>query len=148
MKRCIRQFFEQLLFPLLKRQPHNSTLQNGTEILAKIIRFLSLDLDEVGVINYEITALNKEAKIIFNPYIDAGVTNEDANWEEKFWEIQDVKHTGNEAFVTARTFKTHFVATTFMHNTISPKASPTPPKEGLIKTVDKVMLNYEVDVLN
>jgi len=37
-------------------------------------------------------------------------------WEEKFWEPLDVKNSGNEAFVTARTFKTHFTATTFMQN--------------------------------
>jgi maltose phosphorylase len=72
-----------------------------------------LNLDEVGVIKYEITPLNKDAKIIYKPYIDAGVTNEDANWEEKFWEPLDVKHSENKAFVTARTFKTHFIATTF-----------------------------------
>jgi maltose phosphorylase len=29
---------------------------------------------------------NKDTKIIYKPYIDAGVTNEDANWDEKFWE--------------------------------------------------------------
>jgi maltose phosphorylase len=27
--------------------------------------------------------LNKDTKIIYKPYIDAGVTNEDANWDEK-----------------------------------------------------------------
>jgi maltose phosphorylase len=31
-------------------------------------------LDEIGVINYEITPLNKDTKIIYKPYIDAGVT--------------------------------------------------------------------------
>ena len=61
-----------------------ATLANGTEIAVKVQRFLSLDLDEVGVINYEITALNSDAKIVFKPYVDAGVHNEDANWEEKF----------------------------------------------------------------
>ena len=95
-----------------------ATLQNGTQIAVNVNRFLSLDLDEVGVINYEITPLNKDAKIVYKPYIDAGVTNEDANWEEKFWEPLDVNHNNNEAFVTARTFKTHFIATTFMQNSI------------------------------
>jgi maltose phosphorylase len=51
----------------------------------------------VGVINYEITSLNKDSKIVYKPYIDAGVSNEDANWEEKFWEPLDVKKSGNEA---------------------------------------------------
>jgi maltose phosphorylase len=95
-----------------------ATLQNGTEIEVQVRRFLSLDLDEVGVINYQVTPLNQDAKIVFKPYLDAGVHNEDANWEEKFWEPLHVKNSANEAFVTARTFKTHFTATTFMHNTI------------------------------
>jgi maltose phosphorylase len=119
-------------------------LQNGTEIAVNITRFLSLDLDEVGVINYEITPLNDDAKIVFKSYIDAGVTNEDANWEEKFWEIQDLQHNDNDAFVTARTFKTHFVATTFMCNTILPKA-PQPPKGELVGS-DKIVFNYEAQV--
>ena len=95
-----------------------ATLQNDTEISVKIRRFLSLDIDELGVIKYEIKPLNKDSKIVFKPYIDAGVTNEDANWEEKFWEPISVKNYGNTGFVTAQTFKTHFVATTFMQNNI------------------------------
>ncbi len=95
-----------------------ATLQNGTEVSVKIHRFLSLEMDEAGFINYQITPLNKDAKIIYKPYIDAGVHNEDANWEEKFWEPLKVSHDGNQAFITARTFKTHFNVTTFMHNEI------------------------------
>jgi maltose phosphorylase len=34
-------------------------LQNGTEVSVAIRRFLSLDLDELGVINYEITPLKQ-----------------------------------------------------------------------------------------
>lgn len=95
-----------------------ATLKNGTEIAVNVRRFLSLNLDEVGIIKYDITPLNKDAKILYKPYIDAGVTNEDANWEEKFWEPLEVKKATNEAFVTAQTYKTHFKVTTFMHNSI------------------------------
>jgi maltose phosphorylase len=124
-----------------------ATLQNGTEISVNIRRFLSLDLDEVGVINYEITPLNNDAKIVFKPYVDAGVHNEDANWEEKFWEPLNVKHLENEAFVTARTFKTHFTATTFMQNSIllnaeNLKISPI----NIEATKEKVQFTYEVAV--
>ena len=122
-----------------------ATLQNGTEIEVQVRRFLSIDLDEVGVINYQITALNQDATIIFKPYIDAGVHNEDANWEEKFWEPLEVKNNGNAAFVTARTFKTHFTATTFMQNTIlvdgvSVSASPF----NVDSTNDKIEFSYKV----
>ncbi len=124
-----------------------ATLQNGTQIAVNVRRFLSLDLDEVGVINYEITPLNNDAKIVFNPYVDAGVHNEDANWEEKFWEPLNVIHSENEAFVTARTFKTHFTATTFMQNSIllnavNLKISPI----NIEATKEKVEFTYEVAV--
>lgn len=124
-----------------------ATLQNGTEIAAKITRFLSLDLDEMGVINFEIVPLNGDVKITYQPYLDAGVQNEDANWEEKFWEPLEVTNANNEAFVTARTFKTHFTATTFMHNTIlleSNNLNCTP--SAVEKTSDRIQFTYEVIV--
>ena len=125
----------------------NATLANGTEIAVKVQRFLSLDLDEVGVINYEITALNSDAKIVFKPYVDAGVHNEDANWEEKFWEPISVKHSGNEAFVTARTFKTHFTATTFMQNSILLEGSNlSVAPVSVQETKEKIQFSYEVAV--
>jgi maltose phosphorylase len=123
----------------------NATLQNGIEIAVKVTRFLSLDIDELGVINYNITPLNGDAKIVYKPYLDAGVHNEDANWEEKFWEPLNVQHSANEAFVTARTFKTHFTATTFMQNTIllegnNLNVSPS----NVEKSSDKIQFTYEV----
>ena len=122
-----------------------ATLQNGTQISVNVRRFLSLNIDEVGVINYEIRPINNDAKIVFKPYIDAGVHNEDANWEEKFWEPLEVKNYGNEAFVTARTFKTHFTATTFMQNSILLNAKNLNLSPSNIETsIDKIQFTYEV----
>ena len=123
-----------------------TTLQNGTQISVNVRRFLYLDIDEVGVINYEITPINNDAKIVFKPYVDAGVHNEDANWEEKFWEPLEVKNSGNEAFVTARTFKTHFTATTFMQNSIllngeNQNISPS----NVEASSEKVQFTYKVN---
>jgi maltose phosphorylase len=126
----------------------NAKLQNGLEIEVKVTRFLSLDLDELGVINYEITP-NADAKIVFKPYVDAGVHNEDANWEEKFWEPLNVQHNNNEAFVTARTFKTHFTATTFMQNAILLNGENTNALPvNIEKNNEKVEFTYEVAVAN
>ncbi len=124
-----------------------ATLQNGAEIAVHITRFLSLDIDEVGIINYEIVPLNQDVKIVFKPYIDAGITNEDANWEEKFWEIQDLQQHDNGAFVTARTFKTHFVATTFMQNRLllndkNLMLNPSNSETGK----DRIQFFYEISV--
>ena len=126
-----------------------AVLQNGVEIAAKITRFLSLDNDELGVINYDITFLNGDATIVFKPYVDAGVHNEDANWEEKFWEPLDVKYDENQAFVTARTFKTHFIATTFMQNTILVNGNSVKQNPSNVQiTADKIQFSYEVKVGN
>ncbi|MCZ8089514.1 glycoside hydrolase family 65 protein [Flavobacterium sp.] len=126
----------------------NAKMQNGLEIAVKVTRFLSLDLDELGVINYEITP-NADAKIVFKPYVDAGVHNEDANWEEKFWEPLNVQHNNNEAFVTARTFKTHFTATTFMQNAILLNGENTNALPvNIEKNNEKVEFTYEVAVAN
>ena len=129
------------------KRSFQATLQNGTEISVNVTRFLSLDLDEVGVINYEISPINAVAKIVYKPYIDAGVHNEDANWEEKFWEPLDVKNSGNEAFVTARTFKTHFIATTFMQNSILLNDTDLNLKPSNVDSnKEKVTFSYEVQV--
>ncbi|BDU24509.1 glycoside hydrolase family 65 protein [Flavobacterium sp. GSB-24] len=120
-----------------------AVLKNGTEIAVNVRRFLSLDLDEAGIIKYEITPLNKDAKIVYKPYVDAGVANEDANWEEKFWEPLEVKKGTNEAFVTAQTFKTHFKVTTFMHNTILANDEDIHVSPSTIdSTADKVQYTY------
>jgi maltose phosphorylase len=124
-----------------------ATLQNGTQIAVKTCRFLSLDIDELGAIHYEVTPLNQEASILFQPYVDAGVHNEDANWEEKFWEPLEIKQNQNSGFVTARTFKTHFIATTFMHNSIfinGENQNLIPQKTESL--TDKVSFVYEVKV--
>ena len=124
-----------------------ATLQDGTQIAVNVRRFLSLNLDEVGVIDYEIIPLNRDAKIVYQPYIDAGITNEDANWEEKFWEPVDVNHAGNEAFVTARTFKTHFVATTFMQNNLLLDGQDLHLQpENITASKEKVQFTYLVEV--
>lgn len=124
-----------------------ATLKNGTQIKVDVRRFLSLDSDELGVINYEITPLNKDAKIVYKPYIDAGVKNEDANWEEKFWEPLDTKHSDNEAFVVARTFKTHFNVATYMANSIflnGQNLNSTPVQ--VEATSEKILFVYETEV--
>ena len=123
-----------------------AVLQNGTEVKVNVRRFLSLEADELGVINYQVTPLNRAAQITFSPYVDAGVHNEDANWEEKFWEPLSVGHNGNEAFVTARTFKTHFNATTYMHNSIllngiEAEVLPT----NVETTEDKIQFSYTIE---
>ena len=91
-------------------------LENGTRISVEIKRFLSLDLDEVGAISYSVTPLNSNAKISYTPYLDAGISNEDSNWDDQFWDILEVDQNNQQSFIQARTMKTHFYTCTFMQS--------------------------------
>ncbi|MBF0597547.1 glycoside hydrolase family 65 protein [Faecalibacter rhinopitheci] len=123
-----------------------ATLPSGLEIEVFVRRFLAADLDELGAIKYDIKPLNGKANIVFKPYVDAHVKNEDANWEEIFWESIGSEIKGEQGFVQARTFKTHYNVVTYMENAIfinSEKQAITPTAK---KTEWKVEFTYEVNV--
>jgi len=125
-----------------------ATLQNGSQISVNVKRFLSLDMDEVGVIQYEVSVLNNDAKIVFKPYLDAGITNEDTNWDDKFWDILAIENNQNSGFVVSKTLKTNFSVCTFMHNSILVDGNNTNINPSSTdKTANKVQFSYEVNAL-
>lgn len=63
------------------KRSFEAVMIDETRVKVESIRFLSLQIDELGAIRYSVTPLNREAKITFIPYIDAGIENEDTNWE-------------------------------------------------------------------
>ena len=65
-------------------------------------------MDEVGAIKYEVTPINKNATISYEPYLDSGVTNEDSNWDDQFWNTLIGHSQGDSAFIEAHTMKTEF----------------------------------------
>lgn len=93
-----------------------ATLPNDLQVEVRVTRFLSIEKDELGVINFEVTLLNSDATISFEPYLDSGITNEDANWEEKFWQTLDVKTDEKQGFITAKTLKTEFHTCVYMES--------------------------------
>ena len=95
-----------------------ATLQNNIKVEVKTKRFLSLDLDEVGAIKYEVKPINGNAEITFQPYLDSGITNEDTNWDDKFWDTSNVSHENHQAFIQAKTMKTDFNTCTFMESKV------------------------------
>ncbi|MBP2833607.1 glycoside hydrolase family 65 protein [Aquimarina sp. U1-2] len=119
-------------------------LRNGIEILVVATRFLSLDLDEVGAIKYEVTPLQQDVEIVFTPYLDAGITNEDSNWDDQFWDTYDVAHKGSSAYILSKTMKTEFHVCTGMRNQvfIGDKMQDIYPKVATKDTY--VRLRYEV----
>ncbi|GGE32717.1 glycoside hydrolase family 65 protein [Psychroflexus planctonicus] len=93
-----------------------ATTPYGIELKVEAKRFLSLAHDELGVINFNIIPLNQSAEISFIPYIDAGITNQDSNWDDKFWEITNVQNEEKQAFIESHTNKTHYYVCTFMES--------------------------------
>ncbi len=123
-----------------------ATLPSGLEIEVFVRRFLAADLDELGAIKYDIKPLNGDAKIVYKPYVDAYVKNEDANWEEIFWESIGSEIKGEQGFVQARTFKTHYNVVTYMENAIFINGEKQAITPTATKTEWKVEFTYEVEV--
>ncbi|SDD57205.1 maltose phosphorylase [Pricia antarctica] len=98
------------------RRSFTATLPNEVMIQVNIIRFLSLHIDEVGAIRYEIIPRDADVEVKFHPYLDSGITNEDTNWDDTFWETTELTSKENRAFIESQTLKTNFQVCTFMES--------------------------------
>ncbi|MGC6431674.1 MAG: glycoside hydrolase family 65 protein [Jejuia sp.] len=123
-----------------------ATLHNDVEVLVETKRFLSLNLDEIGVINYEVTPLNKNAEITFEPYLDSGITNEDTNWDDKFWDTTHVSHINQQAFIEAKTMKTDFHTCTFMESKVYISGKPILVEHNILADSNTVAFSYNYPV--
>ena len=121
-----------------------AVLQNNTLVQVESKRFLSLELDEIGAIKYIVTPLNDDAEIIFEPYLDGGITNEDSNWDDKFWNITGIAHSDNQAFIEAHTMKTNFHTCTFMQSEILVNNKRKDIKPKIFEAEDIISFAYTV----
>ncbi len=97
----------------LYERSFTATLQNGIGVRVHSKRFLSLAQSALGVIDYRIET-DRDATLEIIPYLDAGITNQDSNWEDQFWEIDRIGATQKTAYIEAHTLKTEFSVGTFM----------------------------------
>jgi maltose phosphorylase len=89
-------------------------LKSGKKLKVKATRFCSIVDDEAGAIRYSITPLNFDSAVTITPFIDGDVKNQDANYDEKFWdEVHKETHHGS-AYLNLRTKKTGFHVCTGM----------------------------------
>ncbi|QSS97286.1 glycoside hydrolase family 65 protein [Psychroflexus sp. ALD_RP9] len=123
-----------------------ATLPNDIQIKVEATRFLSLSHNEVGVINYNITPLNASAKISYAPYIDAGITNQDSNWDDKFWNILGSQTENHQAFIRSHTMKTNYQVCTFMESRLLINQEQIELSPEVFKTDAKVALKYTTKV--
>ncbi|WP_426431493.1 glycoside hydrolase family 65 protein [Winogradskyella sp. HB-48] len=122
-----------------------ATLQNDVEIEINAKRFLSLTEDEVGAINYEVKPINSDVKVTFQPYLDSGITNEDTNWDDQFWDTLDVIKDGKKAFIKAKTMKTEFHTCTFMESRIFLNGNSVEANATVDKSSNKIAFTYTQD---
>lgn len=126
----------------------DAVLQNDIKVNVLSKRFLSLDLDEVGAIKYAVTPVNSDAEIIFTPYLDGGITNEDTNWDDQFWDVSNITTHNQQSFIEATTMKTGFHTCTFMEAKVfiddhqvnlasEDKTSPSSVSNSYSKTIKK-----------
>ena len=83
-------------------------MASGNEVEVRSLRFCSVADDETAAIRYSLTLLNFGAAVEITPFIDGDVVNQDANYDEKFWETV-AQHAGSDnAYVITETRKTAF----------------------------------------
>lgn len=88
---------------------------NDNTFKFNITRFLSMQAVELGGIRYSITPLDSDSIITFESYLDGNVRNEDANYDEIFWEHINTE----DKFITLKTKKLDFKVTSGMKNIIN-----------------------------
>ncbi len=102
------------------------------EVVAK--RFLSMHEPEKAAISYSVSITGGGGKLEIIPWLNADVRNEDANYDEKFWENESSAIDGNRAVVVAQTRKTAFIVATAMENIFTLNGKPAKGTTEITKT--------------
>lgn len=78
-------------------------------VQVKITRLVSAAMKELMVSHYEFMSLDGVAhRVRFDATIDADVTNEDANYDEQFWQVLAAGHEQQTAFMATQTMPNPF----------------------------------------
>jgi maltose phosphorylase len=121
-------------------------LVNGNQVEVSSIRFLSRDINEVGAIKYSVRPINFSGEIEFTPYLDAGILNEDSNYDEFFWEILQIEEGKNEAFIVSKTLKTNFHVSTGMKVEFAINDVAVPLTNDIEKQEKSIAYKYKTNV--
>jgi maltose phosphorylase len=85
---------------------------NRVEIVEQ--RFLDQKNKEIAAVKYSLRPLDKKSKIVMIPNLDGDVKNEDANYDEFFWEGLKKENSKGKASLTMKTRKSDFVVAAAM----------------------------------
>ncbi|MGM0549202.1 MAG: family 65 glycosyl hydrolase domain-containing protein [Bacillota bacterium] len=78
-------------------------------------RFLSQDRKEIAALKYSLCPLDQNIEIELTPYLNGNIKNEDANYDEFFWENLNQDNKIGNSFLTMKTRKSNFIVTTAMN---------------------------------
>jgi maltose phosphorylase len=121
-------------------------LEGGDTVRVSSTRFLSMKYNEIGAIKYSITPISFDGQVTFSPYIDAGIMNEDANYDEFFWEILDSKTDENEAYILSKTLKTEFHVCTGMKIEMALNDFLIDVDKEVSRTEKRICYSYKTEV--
>lgn len=83
-------------------------MQNGIKVKVDTRRFISMADHELGAIEYSLSLPEHSAKLNITPYIDGNIVNEDANYDEIFWDEAGRKADDKSLVLVTTTRKTNF----------------------------------------
>ncbi len=121
-------------------------LTNGAEVRAQVTRFLSIRDHEAGLIRYRFSSPDYSGKIEVVLDVDGDIRNEDANYNEKFWDAVDQRTESPEAFLLMKTRKLGFYVCTAFRGEILLDDVPVESDPELIRKEKYLAYQYDLDV--
>lgn len=97
---------------------------DGKKVKVESFRLLSIVNDELGAIQFSLTPENFSGDIEVLLPIDGDIKNEDANYDEQFWDEIEKSASARAPYLITETRKTHFRACYAMHYSLAVDGKP------------------------
>ncbi len=79
-------------------------------------------------------------------YLDAGIMNQDTNYDEFFWKVLDIQEGKNKASILSETLKTEFQVCTSMQNIFHLNTNEIQLNKQVIKEEKQISYQYQIDL--
>lgn len=89
-------------------------MKSGRKVRVSTRRFCSMEDDQIGAIRYTVTPVDFDCTLTIQPYIDADVSNEDADNHQKYWLEVGAKMRRRRGYLLTETKKTGLQVCTAM----------------------------------
>lgn len=86
----------------------SATLPSGSTVEVQSKRFFSMANDEIAAYHYQLKAIDFKGQLNLQALVDGDVSNQDSNYDEKFWDEVQKEHRSSGTFLTLKTKKTDF----------------------------------------